>query len=106
MGAGRGVSRRETPMVWFARLLCLDHCLPVTPRGVVESLASVLFHHPAKGAQRNVGASIGPQGGHHWRTEQWLPLSEAVRGVRFLPLHVRLCEGMSGVFFCFALFVS
>jgi hypothetical protein len=56
-------------MVWFARLLCLDHHLPVTPGGGGKSLASVLFHHPAKGAQRKVGVSVGPQGGYHWRTE-------------------------------------
>lgn len=84
MGTGRGVSRRETPMVWFARLLCLDHCLPITPRGVVEALHLCCSAVLQKGPREGWG--VGPEGGSHWRTEKCCLLWGCVPGASYQAL--------------------
>lgn len=90
MGVGRGVSRRETPMVWFARLLGLDHSLPVTPRGVVKACICAVLTSCKRSPEK---------GGSLQRTSRRLALgNRAVAGCgrSLLQLLVRLCEGIAG----------
>lgn len=84
-------------MVWFARLLGLDHCL-LSPPGGGKCPASVLFHHPAKGARESWVSEVQAEGA--------VPRGQSSMVPSVRVCIVSLCEAMSGgkqkqIFFCF-----